>query len=186
MNFILVPLHTDTLDTASYSDNTYFYVYAAFFNVLLTYGMETSFFRFFSKTESKSKVFSTTLITLSITTIIVFGLVFIFNYQIAESLDLRIDYFNYLVGVIALDTLVVAPFAYLRATGRPIKFTAIKLSNIAIYVALINSLEVIFESKTPEFVILLADLQPEKSTPSTIIIIFKLFIILYLISLLPF
>ena len=136
MNFVLVPLHTDTLDTASYSDNTYFYVYAAFFNVLLTYGMETAFFRFFSKSESKEKVFSTTLISLSITTVVVFGLVFIYNHQIAESLSLRLDYFNYLVGVIALDTLVVAPFAYLRATGKPIKFTAIKLSNIAIYVAL--------------------------------------------------
>lgn len=136
MNFILVPLHTDTLDTASYSDNTYFYVYAAFFNILLTYGMETAFFRFFSKSESKTKVFSTTLISLSVTTIAVFGLVFMFNNQISESLGLRLDYFNYLLGVIALDTLVVAPFAYLRATGRPIKFTAIKLSNIAIYVAL--------------------------------------------------
>ena len=136
MNFILVPLHTDTLDTSSYSDNTYFYVYAAFFNILLTYGMETAFFRFFSKSESKSKVFSTTLISLTITTVIVFALVFMFNQQISERLDLRLDYFNYLVGVIALDTLVVAPFAYLRATGRPIKFTAIKLSNIAIYVAL--------------------------------------------------
>ena len=136
MNFILVPLHTDTLDTSSYSDNTYFYVYAAFFNILLTYGMETAFFRFFSKSESKSKVFSTTLISLTITTVIVFALVFMFNQQISERLDLRLDYFNYLVGVIALDTLVVAPFAFLRATGRPIKFTAIKLSNIAIYVAL--------------------------------------------------
>ena len=136
MNFILVPLHTDTLDTSSYSDNTYFYVYAAFFNILLTYGMETAFFRFFSKSESKSKVFSTTLISLTITTVIVFALVFMFNQQISEGLDLRLDYFNYLVGVIALDTLVVAPFAFLRATGRPIKFTAIKLSNIAIYVAL--------------------------------------------------
>ncbi|NNK82902.1 MAG: oligosaccharide flippase family protein [Flavobacteriaceae bacterium] len=136
MNFILVPLHTDTLDTSSYSDNTYFYVYAAFFNILLTYGMETAFFRFFSKSESKSKVFSTTLISLTITTVLVFVFVFIFNQQIAEGLDLRLDYFNNLVGVIALDTLVVAPFAYLRATGRPIKFTVIKLSNIAVYVAL--------------------------------------------------
>ena len=136
MNFVLVPLHTDTLDTASYSDNTYFYVYAAFFNVLLTYGMETAFFRFFSKSETKEKVFSTTLISLSVTTVVVFVLVFIFNQQIAESLGLRLDYFNYLAGVIALDTLVVAPFAYLRATGKPIKFTAIKLSNIAIYVVL--------------------------------------------------
>lgn len=136
MNFILVPLHTDTLDTASYSDNTYFYVYAAFFNVLLTYGMETAFFRFFSKENEKEKVYSTTLISLIVSTITVFAVVMIFNQSLAEFVNLRLDYFNYLIGVLVLDTLVVAPFAYLRATGKPIKFTFIKLSNIIIYVLL--------------------------------------------------
>ncbi len=136
MNFILVPLHTDTLDTASYSDNTYFYVYAAFFNVLLTYGMETAFFRFFSKENEKEKVYSTTLISLIVSTITVFAVVMIFNQSLAEFVNLRLDYFNYLIGVLVLDTLVVAPFAYLRATGKPIKFTFIKLSNIFIYVLL--------------------------------------------------
>jgi O-antigen/teichoic acid export membrane protein len=136
MNFILVPLHTDTLDTASYSDNTYFYVYAAFFNVLLTYGMETAFFRFFSKEKEKEKVYSTTLISLVVSTIAVFAVVMIFNQSLAEFVNLHLDYFNYLIGVLVLDTLVVAPFAYLRATGKPIKFTFIKLSNIIIYVLL--------------------------------------------------
>lgn len=136
MNFVLVPLHTDTLDTASYSDNTYFYVYAAFFNVLLTYGMETAFFRFFSKQKEQSKVYSTTLISLLVSTLIVFAIVMIFNQPLAEFVNLRLDYFNYLIGVLVLDTLVVAPFAYLRATGKPIKFTFIKLSNILTYVVL--------------------------------------------------
>ena len=136
MNFVLVPLHTDTLDTASYSDNTYFYVYAAFFNVLLTYGMETAFFRFFSKQKEQSKVYSTTLISLLVSTLIVFAIVMIFNQPLAEFVNLRLDYFNYLIGVLVLDTLVVAPFAYLRATGKPIKFTFIKLSNIFTYVVL--------------------------------------------------
>ena len=136
MNFVLVPLHTDTLDTASYSDNTYFYVYAAFFNVLLTYGMETAFFRFFSKQKEQSKVYSTTLISLLVSTLFVFAVVMIFNQPLAEFVNLRLDYFNYLIGVLVLDTLVVAPFAYLRATGKPIKFTFIKLSNILTYVVL--------------------------------------------------
>ena len=118
MNFVLVPLHTDTLDTASYSDNTYFYVYAAFFNVLLTYGMETAFFRFFSKQKEQSKVYSTTLISLLVSTLFVFAVVMIFNQPLAEFVNLRLDYFNYLIGVLVLDTLVVAPFAYLRATGK--------------------------------------------------------------------
>ncbi len=113
MNFVLVPLHTDTLDTASYSDNTYFYVYAAFFNVLLTYGMETAFFRFFSKQKDQDKVYSTTLISLLLSTLFVFAVVMIFNQPLAEFVNLRLDYFNYLIGVLVLDTLVVAPFAYL-------------------------------------------------------------------------
>jgi O-antigen/teichoic acid export membrane protein len=59
-----------------------------------------------------------------------------FNNELANMVNLNQTYFNLLVGVLVLDALVVAPFAYLRATGRPIKFTAIKLSNIAIYVIL--------------------------------------------------
>ena len=136
MNFVLVPLHTDTLETASYSDNTTFYVYAAFFNVLLTYGMETAFFRFFSNSDKKSQVFSTVLISLTVTAVAFFIVVFSFNEQLAALVNLDQTYFNLLLGVLVLDTLVVAPFAYLRATGRPIKFTAIKLTNIGIYVLL--------------------------------------------------
>ena len=136
MNFVLVPLHTDKLETNSYSDNTTFYVYAAFFNVLLTYGMETAFFRFFSKSEEKDKVFSTTFISLVVTTILFLVLVLIFNSQLSNWIGIDQTYFNLLIGVLVLDALVVAPFAYLRATGRPIKFTAIKISNILIYVVL--------------------------------------------------
>ncbi len=136
MNFILVPLHTGKLETSSFSDNTTFYVYAAFFNVLLTYGMETSFFRFFNKSEEKSKVFSTTFISLVITTFLFLALVIIFNQQLSGWLNIAPKYFNILVGLLVLDTLVVAPFAYLRATGRPIKFAAIKIANIVIFVLL--------------------------------------------------
>lgn len=136
MNIILVRLHTDTLPTTSYSDNTYFYVYAAFFNVLLTYGMETAFFRFFTKTDKKGKVFSTAFISLCTTTILIFGLVFLYNHEIAEAVNLKLRYFNLLIAVLALDTLVVVPFAYLRATGRPFKFMFIKLTNLVIYIGL--------------------------------------------------
>jgi O-antigen/teichoic acid export membrane protein len=136
MNFVLVPLHTDKLETSSYSDNTTFYIYAAFFNVLLTYGMETAFFRFFNISKEKEKVFSTALISLTVSTLLFFVVVIAFNNELANMVNLNQTYFNLLVGVLVLDALVVAPFAYLRATGRPIKFTAIKLSNIAIYVIL--------------------------------------------------
>lgn len=136
MNFILVPLHTGKLVTSSYSDNTEFYVYAAFFNVLLTYGMETAFFRFFNLSKEREKVFSTALISLTVSTFLFLVLVLLFNQHLAHLVNLNRTYFNLLIGVLVLDALVVAPFAYLRATGRPIKFTAIKLSNILVYVVL--------------------------------------------------
>ena len=136
MNFVLVPLHTDTLETSSYSDNTTFYVYAAFFNVLLTYGMETAFFRFFSKSEEKQKVFSTAMISLTVTAVLFLSVVLIFNQQLAELVNLNQNYFNLLIGVLVLDTIVAIPFAYLRATGRPIKFAAVKMVNILTVVVL--------------------------------------------------
>ncbi len=136
MNIILVRLHTSKLETTSYSDNTTFYVYAAFFNVLLTYGMETAFFRFFSKSEEKDKVFSTTFISLIVTTILFLVFVLLFNEQLANWMGIDITYFNLLIGLLVLDTIVVAPFAYLRATGRPIKFTLIKIANVLIFVVL--------------------------------------------------
>ncbi len=136
MNFVLVPLHTDTLATNSYSDNTTFYVYAAFFNVLLTYGMETAFFRFFSKSEEKDKVFSTTFISLIVTTLLFLALVVTFNAQLSDWIGMDQTHFNLLLGLLVLDTMVVAPFAYLRATGRPMKFAAIKIVNIVVVVLL--------------------------------------------------
>ncbi len=137
MNFILVPLHVTALSTVGYSVNTTFYVWAAFFNVILTYGMETSFFRYFSHSDKKSLVFSTAFISLTVTTVIFFLTVFLFRDHLIDLVDLNPDHFNMLLGILALDTLVVVPFAYLRASNRPLKFAAVKIFNIAL-VVLVN------------------------------------------------
>jgi len=136
MNFVLVPLHTHILATKSYSDNTTFYVYAAFFNVLLTYGIETAFFRFFNKSEEKNKVFSTAFIALLVTSSLFLLFVLFFNNDLASLVHLKPLHFNLLVSILVLDTIVVIPFAYLRASKKPIKFAFIKFSNILIYVLL--------------------------------------------------
>ncbi len=136
LNFVLVPLHTDVLGTKDYSINTTFYVWAAFFNVLLTYGMETSFFRFFSRAEDKKSVFSTAFIALTTTTLLFFGVGMVFQDSFIRLVDLNPFFFNILFSVLILDTLVVVPFAYLRATNRPIRFASIKLLNIFIVFAI--------------------------------------------------
>ena len=136
LNFILVPLHTDVLDTKDYSVNTTFYIWAALFNVLLTYGMETSFFRFFSKAEDKNKVYSTSFIALTTTTLLFFGLGMLFQDSFIRLVDLDPFFFNIFFSVLILDTLVVIPFAYLRATNRPVRFASVKLLNVFIVFAI--------------------------------------------------
>ncbi|WP_298755335.1 oligosaccharide flippase family protein [uncultured Psychroserpens sp.] len=136
INFLLVRLHTDVLPNEGYSENTEFYVVAAFFNVILTYGMETSFFRFFSKNKDKNKVLSTAMITIVLSTFIFGTLLLLFRIPISETLRINTDFYTLLVGITLIDTLIVIPFAYLRVTGKPIKFALIKLLNVLVIVAL--------------------------------------------------
>ena len=150
MNFVLVPLHTEILPREEYAVNTTFYVWAAFFNVLLTYGMETSFFRFFSHSKHKGKIFSTSFIALTLTTLAFAVLVFSFRESLIQLVDLQPYFFNLLFGILILDTLVVVPFAYLRATGRPVKFAGIKIINVLI-VVLLNLYFLWFVREFPNF-----------------------------------
>jgi O-antigen/teichoic acid export membrane protein len=168
INFLLVRLHTDVLPNEDYSENTEFYVVAAFFNVILTYGLETSFFRFFSKNQDKAKVLSTAIITI-VTSTIGFGtLLFVFRESISEVLRINTDFYTILVSISLIDTLIVIPFAYLRVTGRPIRFAAIKIINVLILVALnvlflsskygITSLQNLFEVSNKVEYIFIANL----------------------------
>lgn len=134
INVLLLRLHTDVLPNEGYSENTEFYVVAAFFNVILTYGMETSFFRFFSKNKDKNNVLSTAMITIVASTFVFGTLLFLFRVSISEALRINTDFYSILVGITLLDTLIVIPFAYLRVTGRPLKFASIKLINILVIV----------------------------------------------------
>ena len=138
INIFLVKLHTSKLDAATYAINTDYYVYAAYFNALLTYGMETAFFRFFSKEKEKGKIVSTSFFSLLITTVLFLFLMLFFSSEIAAFFGFKNElFFQILIGTLVLDTLVVVPFAYLRVTNKPLKFTGIKLINIAVY-ALLN------------------------------------------------
>ncbi len=136
INYLLVIIHTDAFSNEVYSDSTNFYIWAAFFNVILTYGMETSFFRFFSRHKDPNKVYSTALITTFSSTVLVGILVFSFNQEVAKLLDFPIKSFNLLMSITLIEALIIIPFAYLRVTGRPIRFAIIKLINVLIIVAL--------------------------------------------------
>ena len=98
--------------------------------------METSFFRFFSNSDFKERVVGTATISLLTTTAIVFVLLFTQTNSIAEAVGMSSHHFTLLFGVLLCDTLVVIPFAHLRATGKANRFTSLKLLNVGIYVGL--------------------------------------------------
>lgn len=134
INIGLVKLHTSVFGAERYAVNTDYYVYAAYLNALLTYGLETAFFRFFSKEQEKGKVISTSFISLLITTT-VFLILGILNAQsIANVCNFEnVLFVKILIWTVFFDTIVVIPFAYLRVTNRPIRFTAIKIFNILVF-----------------------------------------------------
>jgi len=134
INILLTRLHTDKLETDKFAENTWYFVFAAYFIGFLTFGLETAFFRFFTKEKEKGKVVSTAFITL-ITTVTIFLIVLlVFNNHFSQWLGFsNPQHLKILTLVTAFDTFVVIPFAYLRVTNRPIQFASIKIANILIY-----------------------------------------------------
>ena len=140
INIGLVKLHTSVFGSEKYAINTDYYVYAAYLNALLTYGLETAFFRFFSKEKEKGKVISTSFIAL-LTTTLLFLAIGLYNAQNITVLFGFQDvlHVKILVWTVFLDTIVVIPYAYLRVTNQPIKFTVIRVLNILVF-AILNIL----------------------------------------------
>ena len=135
LSFLLVRLHTDKAvlhDVADYGDVSLIFAYFVLFNVLLAYGMETAFFRFFNSDQKKETVLSTSAISLLLSSSLVFVFGYLFKQEISNLIHIDPDYIVLVLWILFFDALVVIPFAYLRALGRPAKYTVIKLINVAL------------------------------------------------------
>lgn len=136
INFLLVRVHTDALKAEKYALNSDFYIWTALFAVLLSFGVETAFFRFYNTENNKNKLISTSFTTTLFTSIVFIVVIISFfnffqNFFDFENNPLRLKLF---IGILVLDTLSIIPFAYLRVTGRPIKYATIKLINVGVIV----------------------------------------------------
>lgn len=137
MSFLLNPLYVYYLtDKSKMGEVSIIFSYLIFFNVVLTYGMETAFFRFYNKEENKKGVVSTAMISLLGTTLAFLIVALLFQNQIANLTDISLNYLVYTIWILAIDTLSVIPFAKLRAESRPIKYALIKIANVAINLGL--------------------------------------------------
>lgn len=132
LNYLLVPLYTAVLPAGSggYGVVTNIYAYVGLILVILTFGMETTFFRFANKEGEKPLVvYSTTLIIVGTISLFFLCMVLGFLPQISQAMGYAThpEYIGIMGACVALDAFLAIPFAWLRYQKRPIKFAALNL-----------------------------------------------------------
>jgi O-antigen/teichoic acid export membrane protein len=141
LNYLLVPLYTAQLSAASggYGIITNIYAYVALVLVLLTFGMETTYFRFTNKTHTDSEVvYGTTLISVG-TVSLLFAVVVLFLLgPISHFMGYgdHPEYVGVMAVTVAIDSFLCIPFAHLRQQKKAMKFAALKLLNIVVSILL--------------------------------------------------
>lgn len=135
INYLLVPIQTAAWAASGgqYGVVTNVYAYTALLLVILTYGMETTFFRYVNKSEENpTTVYSTTLLSVGATSLLFIAGIQLFLGPIATWMGYadHKDWVAVMFICVAVDAFKCIPFAYLRYKKRPIKFAAIQLANV--------------------------------------------------------
>lgn len=136
LTFLLTPLYTQVMAVGLYGKVSIIFSWFAIFNVVLAYGMETAFFRFFNKEDNRDKVVGTAALSIIFTSLAIFILALIFKNTIARLTDINVQYISFVIWILLLDALVIIPFAWLRAKSKPMKYAIIKITNVAINIGL--------------------------------------------------
>ena len=162
LNYLLVPLYTHYMPKASgdYGVSTNIYAYTALILVLLTFGMETTLFRFANDDKSKpDTVFSTVMAVVGSLTLVFLLLVFGLIDPISSSLGYaeHPEYLQMMAVVVALDALQAIPFSYLRFQKRPIRFASLKMLFIILNIGL-NVIYFVWLGKTSVFYVFFINL----------------------------
>ena len=141
LNYLLVPLYTAQMSAASggYGVITNIYAYVALVLVLLTFGMETTYFRYTNKTHTDSQtVYSTTLIAVGVVSLSFAVLVLLLLGPVSTLMGYadHPDYVGVMAVTVAIDAFLCIPFAHLRQQKKAMKFAALKLLNIVVSILL--------------------------------------------------
>jgi len=135
LTVLLTPLLTNYLPSkADFGELSIIFSWIIIFNVLLTYGTETAFFRYFTETQDKTKVLGTAIGTLLGSTLLFVIISFLSLDYIEVWTEKSANYWKWVIGVLAFDALAVVPFAYMRAQGKAMKYAVIKMVNVVISV----------------------------------------------------
>jgi O-antigen/teichoic acid export membrane protein len=117
---------------------TQVYAIIPFLNILFTYGLETSYFRFIQITDKK-KLYNTLMVSIVCTTIIFSAIFYLYAPQIASAVEMKEhpEYIKWIAWILLFDTLAVLPFAKLRQEGRPRRYAFIKVISILLNIGFI-------------------------------------------------
>lgn len=133
--FLLVPLHTYIFNKpALLADNSELFVYATLFNIIYTYGMETSFFRFGTAPATRQKYYNIILSSVIVSSVVMSGLLIIFSEPLINLLNYpgKQRLIVWMAMIIAIDAFVAIPFARLRLENKAKRFVKIRLTNIGL------------------------------------------------------
>lgn len=140
LNWCLVPMYTNIFPSSEYGQVTYIYSIVALVLIVLTYGMETGFFRFANheRWSDPMAVYTTALISLATTSTLFVAAICCFPGSIANALECpgHASYITIMGVAVAIDAFTALPFSYLRYRKRPMRFASLKLVNIGLNIGL--------------------------------------------------
>lgn len=138
MNFLLVPLYTSFFGASDYGVISQLYALVAFLMVFLTFGMETSYFRFMQNKPDKELVYRNSFLTVFGLNILFFGIILLFNQQFADLLLMPEDnqYITIMAAIVCVDAIASIPLARLRAEEKAKQFALIQFASIGVNIGL--------------------------------------------------
>ncbi|TFH22912.1 MAG: polysaccharide biosynthesis protein [Bacteroidia bacterium] len=139
LNYLLLtPFYTRVFEKATYGVITELYAYVVFLLVILTYGMETGYFRFASNSDKKEKVYSTVLGSLFITSLLFIVAMWLWSGPVSGAIgyENHPEYIKWLAIIVGIDAFTSIPFARIRLLNRPVKYALIRLVEVGVNISL--------------------------------------------------
>lgn len=151
LGYLLTPLLTSLFVASDFGKITTLFTIAAFLNIIFSFGMETTYFRFLTDRDEKN-VFNTAFTTILLTTVFFSTILFFLVQPLSRLIELpeHPEYIYWVLLIVILDNLAVLPFARLRYSGRPVKFAIVKVLNILMQIGLVFFFLVFCKQSAPD------------------------------------
>jgi len=139
LNYLLLtPFYTRVFERAAYGVITELYAYVVFLLVILTYGMETGFFRYASSSDQRGRVYTTVLSSLFSSSLLFIILMLSFSGPISGILgyEQHPEYIKWLAVIVGIDAFTSIPFARIRLRNQPLKYALIRIGEVSVNIGL--------------------------------------------------